>query len=418
MVDDVFIIGIYSTAVGRFAEQSPCDLVRTAYVGALRDAQLDGRAIGKVWFSNMMMDYWGQPYIKGHICFAPLVQDGVLAAGVPIANVEAACASGSMAVDGAWKDILAGQTDLALAIGVEKMYDPQRRRGIFASLQKSIGQLEQMKGTGYYQRTACAYGAKFQPASDRALTMDIYALLAKTHMAQYGTTARQMACAAAKNHTNSVENPRAQYQFPMNVDAVLADRMVCEPLTRAMCAPIGDGAAAAILCSAPFLRGLQNEVRNRAVRIRAIAVASGRSNGSWEDDRSPVLAARRAYKIAGLTPSDIDVVELHDATAFAELHLIEDLGLCPRGHGGPVTASGGTARDSEIPVNMSGGLVSRGHPVGATGIMMLNELCFQLRGEAGALQIPSPRIALSENSGGIIGNDYAACAVTILEASG
>lgn len=234
-------------------------------------------------------------------------------------------------------------------------------------------------------------------------------------MARYGTTARQIACAAAKNHTNSVANPRAQYRFPMDADAVLTDRMVCEPLTRAMCAPIGDAAAAALLCSRSMLQKMPVQVRKRAVRIRGHAVAGGRFRASWDGERAPVLASRRAYKMAQLEPKDIDVVELHDATSFAEIHLVEDLGFCPRGQGGPFTAADETSRHGRIPVNPSGGLVSRGHPIGATGLMMLNELCIQLRSEAGDMQVPDARIALAENGGGLIGNDLAACAVTILE---
>jgi len=203
----------------------------------------------------------------------------------------------------------------------------------------------------------------------------------------------------------------------MDVDAVLADRMVCDPLTRAMCAPIGDAAAAALLCSADFLRTLPTSVRTRAVRVRAQAITGGKFKASWEDERAPVLAARRAYEMANVKPEDLDLVELHDATSFAEIHLVEDLGLCPRGQGGPFTASGATARDGQIPVNASGGLVSRGHPIGATGLMMMNELCIQLRGEAGPMQLPNARLALAENGGGLIGNDLAACAVTILEAA-
>lgn len=196
---------------------------------------------------------------------------------------------------------------------------------------------------------------------------------------------------------------------------MLSDRMVCEPLTRAMCAPMGDAAAAALLCSSDFLRGAP-DVRSRAIRVRGHAIAGGSFDASWEDERAPVRAAQHAYQMAGLTPSEVDFVELHDATSFAEIHLIEDLGLCPRGQGGPFTASGATQRDGKIPVNPSGGLVSRGHPIGATGLMMLNELCIQLRGEADAIQLPRARVGLAENGGGIIGMDLAACAVTILDA--
>jgi acetyl-CoA acyltransferase len=297
------------------------------------------------------------------------------------------------------------------------MYDPNRRAEFFVRLEKGTDFLDPQIWMEQYRRMAIGCGSTFAPGPDRSIAIDIYALWAKTHMARYGTTARQIAHAAAKNHTNSVGNPRAQYRFPMDVEAVLADRMVCEPLTRAMCAPIGDAAAAALVCSNNFLSQLPPHVRRGAVRVRGHAVAAGRREADWEEERAPVRAAGRAYKMSGLGPDDIDVVELHDATSFAEIHLVEDLGFCPRGEGGPFTASGATARDGEIPVNPSGGLVSRGHPIGATGLMILNELCIQLRGEGGPMQVPGAHIALAENGGGLIGNDLAACAVTILEAS-
>lgn len=417
MVEDVFILGIYSTPAGRFLERSPKDLVREAYLGALKDAGIDGRAIGHVWFSNMMLDFWGQPNVKGQVCLLPLLEDGLLPAGVATTNVEAACASGSLAFNGAWKDILSGQCDMSLAIGMEKMYDPARRAEFFVRLEKGTDFLDPQDWRELYENTATACGTRFEPSPERSIAIDIYALWAKTHMARYGTTERQIACAAAKNHTNSVANPRAQYRFPMDVDAVLADRMVREPLTRAMCAPIGDAAAAALLCSGETLRKMPEKTRSRAVRVRGHAVAGGRFRASWEDERAPVLAARRAYQMAELEPKDIDVAELHDATSFAEIHLVEDLGFCPRGQGGPFTASNATSRNGQVPVNPSGGLVSRGHPIGATGLMMLNELCIQLRGEAGAMQVPNARVGLAENGGGLIGNDLAACAVTILEAA-
>lgn len=417
MATDVYITGIFSTPAGRFAEKSPKDLVRDAYLGVLADSGVDGGDIGYVWFSNMMLDFWGQPNVKGQVCLMPLIEEGVLPAGVPTTNVEAACASASVAFNGAWKDILSGQCDLSLAIGMEKMYAPDRRAEFFVRLEKGTDWLDPQKWQELYKKSAADCRTEFAPSPDRSIAIDIYALWAKTHMACYGTTARQIACAAAKNHTNSVGNPRAQYRFPMDADAVLNDRMVRDPLTRAMCAPIGDAAAAALLCSSEYLRGLPPATRRRAVRVRAHAISGGRFEASWEDERAPVRAARRAYKMAKLEPDEIDLVELHDATSFAEIHLVEDLGLCARGEGGLFTSSGATGRDGKIPVNPSGGLVSRGHPIGATGLMMLNELCIQLRGEAGDIQIPKARIGMAENGGGIIGNDLAACAVTILEAT-
>lgn len=413
--DDVFIVGAYSTQAGRFLERSPKDLIREAYLGVLADAHLDGDAIGHVWFSNMMLDFWGQPNVKGQVCLLPLVEEKLLPAGVATSNVEAACASGSLAFNGAWKDILSGECEVSLAIGVEKMYDPNRRSEFFVRLEKGTDFLDPQVWLNQYQKMAAGCGGSFQRDPERSIAIDIYALWAKTHMAKYGTTARQIAQAAAKNHSNSVGNPRAQYRFPMDVDQVLSDRMVSDPLTRAMCAPIGDAAAAVLVCSSAFLRSLPAEVRSRAVLVRAHAVAGGIFGATWEDDRAPVRAAGHAYRMAELTPDDIDVVELHDATSFAEIHLIEDLGFCKRGCGGPFTAAGMTSRGGKVPVNPSGGLVSRGHPIGATGLMMLNELCLQLRGEADEIQVKDARIALAENGGGLIGNDLAACAVTILE---
>jgi len=414
-MEDVYILGIYSTAAGRFPERSPKDLVREAYLGALKDAGIEGSAIGHAWFSNMMLDFWGQPNVKGQVCLLPLVEEGLLPHGVATTNVEAACASGSLAFNGAWKDILSGQHEFSLAIGVEKMYAPERRAEFFVRMEKGTDFLDPQDWISLYQKMASACGGEFKQSADRSIAMDIYALWAKTHGARYGTTARQIACAAAKNHTNSVDNPRAQYRFAMDADAVLADRMVCDPLTRAMCSPIGDAAAAAVICSADALRAMPEKIRTRAVRVRGHAVAGGRFHASWEDERAPVLAAKRAYQMAKVQPKDIDVVELHDATSFAEIHLVEDLGLCARGQGGPFTASGETCRGGSVAVNPSGGLVSRGHPIGATGLMMLNELWIQLRGEAGGMQVRTARLGLAENGGGLVGNDLAACAVTILE---
>jgi acetyl-CoA acetyltransferase len=164
-----------------------------------------------------------------------------------------------------------------------------------------------------------------------------------------------------------------------------------------------------VVCSEDYLRKVPREVRERALLVRGHALAGGTFDVTWDDLRAPVLAAAKAYEEAGIGPTDVDVVELHDASSFAEVHLVEDLGFCERGDGGPFTASGATARDGKIPVNPSGGLVSRGHPIGATGILMLAELAQQLRGEAGEIQVPGAAIGLAENGGGIIGNDGALC---------
>jgi acetyl-CoA acyltransferase len=414
--EDVYVLGIAATRVARQPERSFSDLVREAYLGALADAGMqDGEGFKQVWFSNLLMDYWGQAACKGHSALMPLMREGLLPAGVPIVDVEAGCASASVAFSGALKDILAKDAEVGVAIGVEKMNDPEHPGAYLAHMNRATDQFNQRAWHDLYSRVAAESGCTFDPIPDRSIAIDVYAVWARSHMARYGTTVEQIAAAAAKNHNNAVDNPRAQYRFPLTVAQVLEDRKLVDPLTRAMCAPTGDAAAAAVVCSAAHLKTLPPEVRARALRVRGHALAGGIFDVSWEDARAPVIAAQRAYRQAGMTPSDIDLVELHDATSFAEIHLVEDLGLCPRGEGGAFTASGASARDGEVPVNASGGLVSRGHPIGATGIAMLNELALQLRGEAGEIQLPEVGVGLAENGGGVIGNDVAVCSITILE---
>jgi acetyl-CoA acetyltransferase len=238
--------------------------------------------------------------------------------------------------------------------------------------------------------------------------MDLYAMAARNHMKKHGTTKRQYAVVAAKNHNNSTLNPLAQYTFPMTVEEVMEDYEVAYPLTRSMCAPVGDGAAAAILCSEKFLK---EHPTDRAVLIRASVLKSG----SWRTDDVAKRASKTAYEMAGLSPQDINVAEVHDATAFGEIHQIEQMGFCPIGQGGPFTESGTTALDGKIPINPSGGLISRGHPIGASGLAQLYELVVQLRGEAGKRQVNDPKFALAENGGGNIGFGEAALCIHILE---
>jgi acetyl-CoA acetyltransferase len=220
--------------------------------------------------------------------------------------------------------------------------------------------------------------------------------------------------AASKNHHNGSLNPKAQYQFEVPLDKVLEDYMVSYPLTRSMCAPIGDGGAAAILCSESYFKGLPKSVRDRAVRVSASVLSSGKHRDISEPSLSK-WAADRAYELAGIGPDQIDVAELHDATSFCELYQAEMMGFCPVGEGGPFTESGATRLDGSLPINTSGGLVSKGHPVGSTGLSMIYEIINQLRNEAGPRQVPNARIGLSENGGGVISTEEFACSITILE---
>ena len=411
----VYIIGSYSTAFKKWPDRSHKDLTREAYMGALGDAGMaSGEAIEFAWFGNCGMWVDGQGSIRGQVCMTPLVREGLFPERVPIINVEGGCATASMALHGAWKDIMAGQSDLSLAIGVEKTFYPDAPGKIQALYCGGIDQYDPAEWEEYYTAAGDKAGKAFEPGPDRTLFMDTYAMQACYHMKKYGTTQRQIAAGAAKNHSYAVHNPKAQYQFPMTVDEVVADRPVTYPLTRSMCAPIGDGAAAAILCSEAYLKTLPGEVRERAVRVAATTLSGGKYRDLDEPGLSRV-AAQKAYKQAGLDPTDVHVAEVHDATSFCEIYQAEMLGFCADGAGGAFIESGATGPGGRIPVNTSGGLVSKGHPVGATGLSMIYELAAQLRGEAGGRQVDGARVALAENGGGVIGFDEAACSVIILE---
>lgn len=419
MMGNVYILGAHSTRFGKRPGDSFRDLARETYLGVLRDAGLEnGDDIGFAWFGNCGMGTYGQACIRGQVTFTSLVSEGLFPERVPMINVEGGCATASMALNGAFKDIASGSVEMALAIGVEKTFvegSPQRTQEIFDG---GIDQLNPEEWHSYYARAAEATGTAFDPKGEGGtIFMDTYAMQAKWHMATHGTTAAQIAAGAAKNHWHGSMNPNAQYQFEVSVEEVLADRMISDPLTRSMCAPIGDGAAAAILVSEDYLSGQSREVQSRAIKVRASQLSGGKYRAFDEPGLSR-FAAQAAYEQAGLQPSDIDIAEVHDATSFCEIYQCEMMGFCEDGQGGRFVESGATRLGGSLPVNLSGGLVSKGHPVGATGLSMIHELCQQLRGEAGDRQAGTPRFALAENGGGVIGFDEAACAVTILEAAG
>lgn len=414
-MDDVYIIGSTSTAFGRRPHDDHRALAREAVVGALADAGLGKHApIGQAHFGNCLMHRVGQTMIRGQTAMLPLVEEGYLPERMAVVNVEGACATGSLALQGAWKDILTGQCELTLAIGVEKLFDAKDPGGALAEIAGGFDQLDRARWMEAYRVAAEAVGAKWAPAPDRSVAMDTYGVQAAIHMHRFGITRADIAAAAAKNHVYGALNPKAQYRFAMSVEQVLADRHVSGPFTRAMCAPIGDGAAAAVLCSQSYLKRLPDEVRGRAVRIRASATSGGKFRGLDEPSLARV-AADRAYAEAGIGPEDVNVAEVHDATSFCELYQMEMMRFCPDGESGRFVASGATGPGGRLPVNTSGGLVSKGHPIAATGLSMTYEIVTQLRGEAGERQVPGARIGLIENGGGVIGLEEAVCAVTILE---
>ena len=245
--------------------------------------------------------------------------------------------------------------------------------------------------------------------------MDVYAGLGRQLMRNHGITQRQIAHASAKNHTHAVHNERAQYRIAMTTDEVLSAPPITYPMTLPMCAPISDGAAAAIICTRAGLARLGIGLE-RAVKVRASVMQSASSrNGEALDRHITRLASLKAYEQAGVAPGDVNVVEVHDATAIGELIQMENLGLCEPGESGIATARGDTTIGGRVPINPSGGLESKGHPIGATGLGQIYELVAQLRGECGPRQVEGARIALQENGGGLWGVEEAIAHIGIFE---
>jgi acetyl-CoA acetyltransferase len=242
--------------------------------------------------------------------------------------------------------------------------------------------------------------------------MDIYAALIKDHMSRFGTTPEDLAVVSAKNHGHAVLNRRAQYRTAMTSAEVLAARTVAWPLTVPMCAPLGDGAAAALVCNDDALDRFD---RGRAIHVAAsvLGTATDRSAEAYED-HLVARTARRAYEVAGIAPGDVSVAEVHDATAFAEIWQCENLGFCAFGEGAALARSGATTIGGALPLNPSGGLECKGHPIGATGLGQVHEIVTQLRGEAQARQVEGARVGLIENGGGFLGYEEAVAAITIL----
>lgn len=414
---DVFLIGTSCTAFGKYPDKTFKQLTREAFIPLLEDAGLeDGKDIDSIYFSNVKMEMFDQPSIRGQVCLDEMVKEGRLGARAPVVNVEGACATGSVALNAAWKDVLSGQSQMSLAIGVEKTYipnDPVRQYELFAG---ALDRFDPQLWQKLYQDAAQSLGMEFDPhAGGGTINMALYAIRANHHMAKHGITQRQYAIAASKTHHHGSLNPLAQYRFDVAVDDVLSDRMVAFPFTRSMCAPIGDGAAAALVCSGKFLQRLPGHVRDRAIKVSASVLTNG-SYGSIDTPGASRVAAQHAYSLADIAPGNVDLVELHDPTTFGEIYQAEMLGLCEPGQGGLLAESGATSLGGKIPINVSGGLISKGHPVGATGLSMIHELATQLRQEAGNRQVAGARVGLAQNGGGAIGFDDAICAVTILQA--
>ncbi|MBL8650592.1 MAG: thiolase family protein [Sphingopyxis sp.] len=403
---DAVILGVGMTPFGRHLDKSHEQLTQWAVRDALADSGVPPEAIQMAVYANVIQGFFaGEMSIPGEYALRPL---GI--SGVRGFHVEAACASSTVGLHVAVDYVRAGLADCVLVVGVEKLYSDDRAKK-FAVFQQPRDLVE---AEAYLAKTADLL-APVPPGGESEspnILMQAYAAQARLHIATYGSTQRQIAAVAAKDHGHSVHNPLSQYRKAMSVDEVLAAPTVAWPLTNPMCAPISDGASAAIVCSADWAKRFPDA---RGVRVLAAESQTG-SDRAPDDYVNHVtrLVGMRAYEKAGVGPGDIDLAEVHDASSIGEMIQTEALGLCGRGKAGIAAERGETALGGRIPVNVSGGLVSKGHPLGATGLGQIFELVTHLRGDAGARQVAGARIAIAENSGGFYGVEDGMSAVTIL----
>lgn len=407
----IYIAGIAMTVFGRHPGRSLDDMAGEALRGALKDAGCSADAIGAAFFAGITNGpLQGQLSIPGQVVFSKIGIEGI-----PVFNVENACASGSSAVNLAVQSLKAGNCDVALAIGVEKMnVDDKARQFALFDGGWDVSRVEE----NFAYLSKLGEGIEPPPGSesDRPYSrfMQVYAAMCRNHMKTYGTTQRQIAAVSAKNHGHSVHNPLSQFRKPFTIDEVLAAPPITYPITLPMCAPMSDGAAAAILCTEEGLKRIGAD-RSRCIRVAASVIRSFTHRRIDEPHKNiGRLAAMQAYEQAGLGPEDMHVAEVHDASAMGEILQAENLALVPLGQGGPAAERGDFTIGGRLPINPSGGLESKGHPLGATGIGQLHELVMQLRGEAGARQVQDARHAIQENGGGFQGIEEAALAVHIL----
>ncbi len=385
---EVAVIGVGMTKFGKFIGTSLKDLGRAACLAAIKDAGISAREIQVGYCGNAVGGVMtGQTMVLGQLVMREL---GIT--GIPITNIENACSSGSTAFREGWIAVASGMYDVALVVGVEKLYASDTGKTVQALAGASDVEVEGSLGL---------------------IMPGVWAMRAKKHMEKYGTTLEQLAKVSVKNHKNGCLNPNSQYQKECTIEEVHKARMICDPLTVLHCSPIGDGAAAAVLCS-----------KDKALRYTSKPVyvaASILTTGTYDTLRDitenglETSAAKQAYEFAGIAPEDISLAEVHDCFTIAEFLRCESLGLVPKGEYGRWIDEGWTEIDGKLPVNPSGGLLAKGHPVGATGVAQVAEVVWHLRGEAGKRQVKNAQTGLTHCSGGAIMGDTAACTVNILK---
>lgn len=382
---DTYVLGVSMTRFGKFLERTLQDLAYEPIWNVIRESNIDPHDIDIAFVGNAYAGMiTGQESVRGQVI---LREAGI--SRIPIINVENACTSGSTAFYLAHRAVASGQAELALAVGVEKLFCDDTGKSLKALATSSDQDIEGRMGI---------------------LFAGIYAMRVRGHMEKYGLTREQLAKVAVKNHDHGALNPHAQYRNRVTVEEVLGSRMIADPITLLMTCPLGDGGAAVLIGT----KEMAKKMDKRPVRIGSTVLGSF---GFTRKDE-PSIAARvskKAYQEAAVAPKDIQVAEVHDAVAPVELFLYEELGFCGLGESGRMIDERVTWLGGKLPVNTSGGLTSKGHPAGATGLAQVAEIVWQMRGEAGERQInPAPNIGLVENGGGNVAGETAAVAVHIL----
>ncbi len=379
-MSDVLIAGVGSMPFGRHPTRSLVSMGVEAGLTAIADAGVAAREVQLGFFANALAGKLFGDLTVGQNVFAEMGMPRI-----PVLNVENACTSGSSAFYMACMAIRAGEAGCTLVVGAEKMCVPQ-----IGLLSSGNSELDTLLGL-------------VTPAS--------FALRARRHMVEFGTTPEQLARVSVKSRRHAALNPGAQFRDPVTVEQVLASPMIADPLTRLQSCPIADGASAIVLCSEDFGRRIGARVRVRSAVLQTGNYANPQDLARWQTDRDGIGAA---YEQAGIGPGDVDVVECHDAFTIAEIMHYEALGLCDEGEGGRLLEEGATALGGRVPVNVSGGLLSRGHPVGATGVEQIVELARHLMGRAGARQVEGARVGLAHCMGGDRAADTKSMTVAVL----
>lgn len=383
---EAYVLGVSMTRFGKYLDRTLQDLAYEPIWKAIGESRVEPRSIDIAFVGNAYAGLiTGQESMRGQVV---LREAGVV--GIPIVNVENACASGSTAFYLAHRAVASGQADLALAVGVEKLFCGDTGMSLKALSTSSDLDVEGRMGM---------------------LFAGIYSMRVRSHMEKYGITPEQLAMTAVKNHDHGALNPHSQYRNRVTVEEVLNSRMIADPITLFMTCPLGDGGAALLVGT----KEMAMAMGKRPVKIGSSVLGSF----DFTTEKDPTIVARvstKAYQEAGVTPGDIQVAEIHDAVAPIELYLYEELGFCGPGESGRMIDERETWYDGKTPVNTSGGLTAKGHPAGATGLAQVAEIVWQMRGEAGDRQInPAPSVGLVENGGGNVAGETAVVAVHILK---